>query len=1112
MRKKTLLKTAALILAAAMALPLFACSPKDGGGDSTAGGDTTSAPGTDAPDDGKLPELDDWQGVGIKSSGSKTDAAVITNRGASVVYDDSEGKNVLLLERGDGYLELPVSVFDGVTNGYTVALRVRPGEGAQAGSKLFQANISGYGTGDVQWHDAPEMSLSLGGEMRMYVGGRTINGVYSDSATYNNGGAGDDKAYAEPGGHKTRYSAKGTVVGQQTLCDEGKWADIVLVVSSESVSLYVNGEELTLSETTEGGSGDISSTLEYLFGAYDGGENLIGKYAYTSVGNGVYSDIPNFVGAVSEMRVYHRALTADEADKLPDGAEFVWDFDSADIVTEQGDGESSDLTKYNGDVDVKENTALAVSSPDGKTKVKIASDGKGGFYYSVTAGETVVIENSKLGMVLREGDLSSGLSVVDSSVKTREIKETYETVTGPAATAENHCNETRFTLENDKGSFDFVIRVFDDGVAYKYENVKVGSGETLTVTDEVSEYMLPKNTTTWGYDPTGTYEGEYVKRSYTLLEKADRKLSTPMLANKGKYWMVFTEAGVYNNNGDFCASALVTPAGSASLGWHFGVDRDSNDKNKLGELGRPGHFDIKSIKTRNGFATPWRVAIISDDLEALALSTIVTDLNPDPDPALYADTSYIKPGRVAWSWWSEDDQQDNYDKHKEYVDFAAENGWEYVCLDANWRAFEGRIGELCKYAKDKGVGIFVWLNYLDMIDEDDMDALFRKWSEAGIVGLKTDYFESDAQNVLNVMENAAKCAAKYKLMILFHGCVIPYGEARTYPNVVSMEAVQGEENHKWSDKPTIENSLLYPFVRNVCGPMDYTPIATRIVANDSTTAFGLAMTVVYESGLQHLAYAASAYKTYTGLSFLNNLKVQWDESKLIEGYPGEYVTFARRSGEEWFIGAMTLASRECKVKLDFLGDGEYNAYIYGDNEDGKQLAISEKKVKKGDTLDLGTLLDRGGAAVLITKRTVDTTVKGAEEYNDPNYTYYEAEDENFKLTGAANIQSSALCSGGQKVGYIGQGAANTLSVTVTVKEAGKYKLRLWYCCNETRSIVVTVGDHGTEVAGLNSQSWTNPAMVEVEIELEAGANTIVFSNPKAYAPDIDRFAISNSPV
>ena len=361
MRKKTLLKTAALILAAAMALPLFACSPKDGGGDSTAGGDTTSAPGTDAPDDGKLPELDDWQGVGIKSSGSKTDAAVITNRGASVVYDDSEGKNVLLLERGDGYLELPVSVFDGVTNGYTVALRVRPGEGAQAGSKLFQANISGYGTGDVQWHDAPEMSLSLGGEMRMYVGGRTINGVYSDSATYNNGGAGDDKAYAEPGGHKTRYSAKGTVVGQQTLCDEGKWADIVLVVSSESVSLYVNGEELTLSETTEGGSGDISSTLEYLFGAYDGGENLIGKYAYTSVGNGVYSDIPNFVGAVSEMRVYHRALTADEADKLPDGAEFVWDFDSADIVTEQGDGESSDLTKYNGDVDVKENTALALS-------------------------------------------------------------------------------------------------------------------------------------------------------------------------------------------------------------------------------------------------------------------------------------------------------------------------------------------------------------------------------------------------------------------------------------------------------------------------------------------------------------------------------------------------------------------------------------------------------------------------------------------------------------------------------------------------------------------------------------------------------------------------------
>lgn len=772
----------------------------------------------------------------------------------------------------------------------------------------------------------------------------------------------------------------------------------------------------------------------------------------------------------------------------------------------------SGTIKYEGRTTLNEMTDLAVRSPDGRTRMQIWSDLRGGFYYTVTAGDTVVIDASALGMMIDGGFLTNGFSVVEGSVKKQEINETYSTITGPAATAENNCREERFTLKNSNGSFDFVIRVFDDGVAYKYENVKSGSGDTVTVTDETSEIVLPAGTVTWGYEPTGTYEGEYVKRTYDQLDAASVKLSTPVLANVGDYWMVFTEAGVFNNNGDFCASALTTEADSAKLGWSFGVDRDSNDKNKLGELGRPGHFDIKSISTRNGFATPWRVAVISNDLETLALSTIITDLNPDPDETLYADTSYIKPGRVAWSWWAEEDKQGDINKHKEYVDFASENGWEYVCMDANWRNFEKRLPEICEYAEERNVGIFVWVNYLDLIDEAKMDDLFKSWSEAGAVGLKTDYFESDAQNVMNVMENTAKCAAKYKLMLLYHGCTIPYGEARTYPNILSTEAVQGEENHKWSDKPTVENCLLYPFTRNICGAMDYTPIATRIVANDSTTAFGLAMTVVYESGLQHLAYAAAAYKTYSGLSFLNNLKVQWDESHLVEGYPGEYATFARRSGEEWFLGAMTVAARKASVSLDFLGDGEYNAYIYADNEDGTQLAISEQKVKSTDKLEFD-LLDRGGVAVLITKRTVDTAVEGAADSNDPNFTYYEAEAKANTLAGNANLQSSAFCSGGQKVGYVGLGSGNTLTVNgVTVGEAGTYTLRLWYCTRETRSVIVTVNGVSYTMSGLNSGSWTMPDMAEIDIELAAGENEIVFSNPSAYAPDLDRIAVSKNTV
>ncbi len=772
---------------------------------------------------------------------------------------------------------------------------------------------------------------------------------------------------------------------------------------------------------------------------------------------------------------------------------------------------NGETASYQGKVDVTEMPDLSVSSPDGENKVRIWRDKEGALYYTVEAEKTTIIECSALGMATRAGNVASGITVAADSVKRQEINEKYTTITGPSSEAENHCNEIRFTAKNGNGSFDLVVRVFDDGMALRYENVSIGDSKTLNVTDERTEIVLPEKTTTWGYEPTGTYEGEYAKRSYAQLSSLSLKLSTPVFANSGDYWMLFTEAAVINNNGDFCASTLETKAGSAVLGWGFGVDRDSNDKNVLGELGRPGHFNITNIKTRNGFSTPWRVVVFSDDLEELAFSSIVTDLNPAPDKTLYADTSYIKPGKVAWSWWAEEGEQGNYDKHVEYVDFAAENGWEYVCLDANWRAFEGRISQLCKYAKEKGVGIFVWVNYLDLMDEKSMETLLSRWAKAGVVGIKTDYFESDAQNVLDVMEKTAICAAENKLMVLYHGCVIPYGEFRTYPNIVSFEAVQGEENHKWSSVPTIANCLMYPFTRNICGPMDYTPISMRIVANNSTTAFGLAMPVVYESGLQHLAHAASVYKTYSGLSFLNNLKVTWDESRLLGGMPGEYAALARRSGEDWYIGAMTLRAQSVEYKLDFLGSGEYNAYIYGDNEDGSALRIEERKVTSADTLSFD-LLRNGGVAVIVTKRTIDTAVAGAEAVNDPSFNYIEAEDKANVLSGDARTNNAPLCSGMVNVGYIGNGAAHTLTIKVNADKAGKHTLRIWYCCAETRSVTLTINGEALTITGLNSGSWSSPSMKEIEVELLEGENTIIFSNSTAYAPDIDRIAVSKDTV
>ncbi len=1048
----------------------------------------------------ELPDIDEWDGVSVLSTGTSQGKATLYNSGASLVYDEELGKNVLSIEKGDGYLKLPGDIWEKAVEGFTVRFWVNPDKSSEKTANMFHTNLCGYHMGDTAWYDAPEISLTVGGSLRVFVGGRTINGVYNAIATYNNGGAGDDKAYAEPKGHKTRYAAKTKGV------TAGEWSEVIISVSKDELHIYVNGEEQSLKmDSTIGGK--LDSSLEYLFGDYTGGEHILSKYVNTSIGNSVYADTPNFVGKVGDVRVYMKALDPDTV--LRNYAEYRWDF-NGDNIDASGEEEDTlaDLESYLGKTPLEAVDGLTVSSPDGKLTVAVRQDDAKRFYYSVSAGEKVIVNSSRIGFETKEGNLAELLRLAEGSVETAYFKETYDLITGMNATAENEYNELRFTLEGEAGSFDFVIRVFDDGVAYKYENVKVGDGDTVTVTKELTEIVPAAASRSWSHVINGTYEAEFVKRNYSQLESVTAKLSTPMLFGTGEYWMLVTESGIFNNNGDYVSSALKTESGAATLRFEFGLARDPA-KEATGELDRPGHIDITKVKTRNGFATPWRTLIIADDLETFTESTIVMDLNPEADPELFADTDYIKPGRVAWSWWAEEGEQSNYNKHVEYIDFAAENGWEYVCLDAYWRAFESRLPQLCEYAENKGVGIFVWVNYRDLKNQSNMEKLFKSWAEAGVVGIKTDYFESDDIPVLNVMENTAICAAENRLMVLYHGCVHPAGESRTYPNILTTEAVLGEENHKWSALPTVESCLIFPFTRNILGSMDYTPVATKVGSNESTHGFGLAMTVVYESGLQHLAYAASSYKLYNGLSFLNNLSVQWDETDLLEAEPGEYITVARRSGARWYLGAMTVETRAATASLAFLGEGEYNAYIYRDAEDGSGLVIEERTVTAADTLEF-SLLDAGGVAVLITKEEIDTAVSGAIDRDA--YTYYEAESSKNTLKGAAVIASSAFCSGSAKVGYIGNGAGNTLTFNgVTVEEAGTYTLVLYYCSGENRVVRLSVnGGEPITMTKLNSGDYARPAAAEIEIELAAGENTITFSNPTYYAPDIDMIAISKA--
>ncbi len=1070
----------------------------------TANGDTTSVlpPDTDPYEENfvhvPLPELDSWDGVRVTSSGTLDGDAVLYGEGISLVYDEAFGQNVLSMTGGAGYLKLPNEIWENTKDGFTVSFSAKPDTSVPNTANLFQTNLCGYGVGDTEWRDAPEISLNMAGNLRIYVGGRTINGVYNAVSTYNNGGPGDAKDYAEPHGLKPRFNATTKPISK------GKWSEIVISVSTDAVKMYVNGEEVDVKRVSSE-SGNLRSALNYLFGNYKDGEYQLGKYINTSIGNSVYADTGNYKGLIGNIRIYTCALSADEAKKT--APDYLWNFNGDCVFDEELTyATPEDLEKY-GDTPLTSVDELKTLSPDGKTEFAIRRDENGSYYYSVVDEGTVLVLSSKLGMILTDYDLSNGLLLKEGSVIKGSVNEPYMSFTGMNRESLDEHNETRFTLENSVGSFDLVIEVHNDGAAFRYENVTVfDETAKVTVEKECTEILLPSTSTTWSHIINATYEAEFVKRNPAQLESLTAKLSTPFLVRDQEHYMLISQAGMLTNNAEYCACGLATESGSLTLRWQFGLDRDPK-REATGELDRPGHIDIVKLKTVNGFSTPWRVLIISKDLDEFTESTIMTDLNPSPDPELFADISYIKPGRVAWSWWSEEGEQGNYNKHIEYIDFAAANGWEYVCLDAYWREFEPRLAEMCEYAEEKGIGIFVWVNYRDLKNEANMKKLITSWAEAGVVGLKTDYFESDAPNVLEVMEKTAICTAENRLMLLYHGCVHPGGENRTYPNVLSWEAVLGEENHKWSRLPTVTSCLTFPFTRNICGPMDYTPVATKIASSDVSYGFALAMTVVYESGLQHYAYSAAGYKLYSGLSFLNNAAVTWHESHFIDGAPGEHITVARKNGETWYIGSMTDEPRQVKVPLTFLGNGTYNIYTYTDSKDGAKLVITEGTATASDILTLD-LIKNGGAAIIITKEKLDISVEGA--VNDSEYTYYEAESPTNKLAGAAVTQSSAFCSGGGKVGYIGNGSANTLTFEkITVTEDGTYSLLLYYCCGEARSVILTVnGETEYTLTGLNSGSYTHPTFIEVEIELKAGENTVKLSQPTYYAPDIDMIAIS----
>jgi alpha-glucosidase len=609
-----------------------------------------------------------------------------------------------------------------------------------------------------------------------------------------------------------------------------------------------------------------------------------------------------------------------------------------------------------------------VSSPDGKIVLTInaGTDLK----WSATYEGKEIITSVKVGMVL-ENNRVLGVNETIRKVTPGKIDLILEPViANKRSSITDNCNTLLIAF---RSGFAVQFRAYNDGVAYRFETfIK----DEIVVKSEISDLQFPAGSYAWyPLEESFMSHNERLFIYSSLDTISDKHLaSLPTLFKINDVSVLLTESDIEDYPGMWLKGA-----GSGKL---TGIHPQYPDTEKLR---RDRDLLVTSTKdyiakTKGTRSFPWRVFVIAGSDGGLLESDLVFKLAP---PNKIADTKWIKPGQVAWDWWNANNIYGvdfragiNNDTYKYYIDFASKNGIEYIILDEGWyktgTVLESipsiDVPELCQYAQSKNVGVILWVVWKTFWDRiDDAVALYEKW---GVKGVKVDFMQRDDQKVVNFYHEAAQKTADHHLLIDFHGSYKPDGLGRTYPNALTREGVRGMENSKWSKDITPEHDVILPFTRLVAGPMDYTPGAminmdranfnpqfTR-PASQGTRVHQMALYVIFESPLQMLSDSPSNYmKEQECTDFLVKIPVVWDDLKVLEGKVGDYLLLARRSGTDWFVGALTdWNKREMELDLSFLPAGEFMIEIFQDGINADRHAQDYKhlksSVKSGDKMKL----------------------------------------------------------------------------------------------------------------------------------------------------------------
>lgn len=692
-----------------------------------------------------------------------------------------------------------------------------------------------------------------------------------------------------------------------------------------------------------------------------------------------------------------------------------------------------------------------VSSPDGTITISITQNADGSLNYSVAKSGTPVLEASTLGINTGLADFKTGLTFSDSSTNT--INESYSVTTGKKSAYTNNCNELSLNFTKNNQQMSVVLRAYNDGIAYRYY-----FPTATNVVTEYSQFNLPEGNC-WIMDQDNSYEKEYSSKTIATASAGTETYSMcPAFQLSNGYYLWLGEAAVYS---DYCNSNL---QGSGTGDGTFNVVNVSGE--------------ATSSSTN---ISPWRVAVIGG-LNTLIETTIVENLNPASE---ITDTSWINTGGCAWEWLN-GDSTSSLDVAKQYIDFAASMGWKYYIADEGWA--DSWAPEMCAYGNSKGVGVILWAHHNTLTTQAAVDTLLTKWAGWGAKGIKVDFFDGERQLENQERDRITQKAASLHMIVNYHGTTEPTGTSRRWPNLVAYEAVKGNENN-----PSDTNYAILPFTRGVAGPADITSVMTW---STGTAGYETATALTLLDGYQCYCSKPGQYNYYLTKEFLKVLPSTFDETRFIEGSIGNYITVARRKGNDWYIGGTTVTARTASVPLSFLGSGSYVATIYDDN------TYSTQNVTSATTLSLPCGA-KGGFVIRISTSALPAPAV------HPNV--YEAEDGN--LLGGASVLSSSQASGGYKVGNIGGTATNGICTisNVNAATAGSKTLTVYYLSAVDRTFYVTVNNGGYVALNCTgSGSWNTVSTATMTVNLNAGDNTIKFDNGAgAYAPDLDKITITD---